>query len=293
LLHRDHISSFLVTNAQHPSALRTLHKPTQLYVSIDASNKESLKAIDRPLFKDFWERTLECLDILRERQEEMRTVYRFTLVRGFNMDEVPGYGNLIDRGRPWLIEIKGVSYDVQRTDHTGVTYCGKSDESPLTMGNVPFYEEVVEFAKAIVQELNQRRNESTDLPEYGIAAEHAHRFSSHRFKTNCSCCILIARTSLRQEEKWYTHIDYPRFFELLESGDKFGPLDYVAETPEWAYFGNGGFNPEDVRVKRNKKADREKEELALREGIEQIGGRIGKVIEGEDVDVVVGEGCGD
>ena len=96
-----------MTNAQHPSALRTLKKPTQLYVSIDASNKESLETIDRPLFKDFWERTLECLDILRERQAELRTVYRFTLVRGFNMNEIEGYGRLIDRGRPWLIEIKG------------------------------------------------------------------------------------------------------------------------------------------------------------------------------------------
>lgn len=113
LLHGDHISSFLVTNAQHPSALRTLNKPTQLYVSIDASNKESLKVIDRPLFKDFWERTLECLDILRERQEELRTVYRFTLVKGFNMDEIHGYGGLIDRGRPWLIEIKGNTREIR------------------------------------------------------------------------------------------------------------------------------------------------------------------------------------
>jgi tRNA wybutosine-synthesizing protein 1 len=108
LLHKDHISSFLVTNAQHPDALRTLTKPTQLYVSIDASNKDSLKAIDRPLFKDFWERTLECLDILRERQSQLRSVYRFTLVKGFNMDEIHGYGGLVDRGRPWLIEIKGI-----------------------------------------------------------------------------------------------------------------------------------------------------------------------------------------
>jgi tRNA wybutosine-synthesizing protein 1 len=176
LLHQDRISSFLVTNAQHPSALRTLHRPTQLYVSIDASNKESLKAIDRPLFKDFWERTLECLDILRERQEELRTVYRFPLVRGFNMDEIPGYGGLIDRGRPWLIEIKGITHflAVSKVD-VGVTYCGKSDESSLTMNNVPFYEEVVEFAKGIVEELNRRRTES-DLPEYAIAAEHAHRY---------------------------------------------------------------------------------------------------------------------
>lgn len=145
------------------------------------------------------------------------------------------------------------------------------------MNNVPFYEEVVDFAKGIVEELNRRRTD-TDLPEYAIAAEHAH-----------SCCILIARTTLRREGKWFTHIDYPRFFALLESGEPFGPADYTAETPEWAYFGNGGFNPEDVHVKRNKKADREKEELAL---VEQAGGQLGKVIEGEEVDVVLDGGCG-
>jgi hypothetical protein len=43
------------------------------------------------------------------------------------------------------------------------------------MRNVPFYEEVVEFAKGIVQELNRRKFESDDLPDYAIAAEHAHR----------------------------------------------------------------------------------------------------------------------
>lgn len=43
------------------------------------------------------------------------------------------------------------------------------------MGNVPFYEEVMEFAKGIVNELNRLRAETEDLPEYAIAAEHAHR----------------------------------------------------------------------------------------------------------------------
>jgi len=33
--------------------------------------------------------------------------------------------------------------------------------------------------------------------------------------------------------------------------------------------------------------------LALREGLEQIGGKFAKIIEGEEVDVIVGEGCGD
>lgn len=33
-----------------------LLKSLQLYVSVDAATKDSLKAIDRPLFGDFWER---------------------------------------------------------------------------------------------------------------------------------------------------------------------------------------------------------------------------------------------
>lgn len=51
LLHEKQISSFLVTNAQFPEAIRQLDPCTQLYVSVDASTKDSLKKIDRPLFK--------------------------------------------------------------------------------------------------------------------------------------------------------------------------------------------------------------------------------------------------
>jgi wyosine [tRNA(Phe)-imidazoG37] synthetase (radical SAM superfamily) len=54
-LHDRRISSFLVTNAQFPDRIAQLDPVTQLYVSVDASTRESLKAIDRPLFKDFWE----------------------------------------------------------------------------------------------------------------------------------------------------------------------------------------------------------------------------------------------
>jgi len=65
LLHSKQISSFLVTNAQFPDAIRTLKPVTQLYVSVDAATKDSLKKIDRPLFKDFWERFLESLKELK------------------------------------------------------------------------------------------------------------------------------------------------------------------------------------------------------------------------------------
>ncbi|NXN12149.1 TYW1 synthase, partial [Indicator maculatus] len=67
LLHQHGISSFLVTNAQFPDEIRNLEPVTQLYVSVDASTKESLKRIDRPLFKDFWQRFLDSLKALSEK----------------------------------------------------------------------------------------------------------------------------------------------------------------------------------------------------------------------------------
>ena len=229
LLHNDHISSFLVCNAQHPDQLAALKNVTQLYVSIDASNKESLRKIDRPLHRDFWERFIKCLDIIRSRRYDMRTVYRLTLVKGFNIDdEVSGYADLIARGLPCFVEIKGV------------TYCGTSTSAGagLSMSNVPFYHEVQTFVTALDTELAKRGL------HYGIAAEHAH-----------SCCVLIAASTFKRNGKWCTIIDYDRYFQLLESGEPFGPEDYMGEdTPEWALWGNGGFDPADQRVDRKGRA---------------------------------------
>lgn len=226
LLHGEQISTFLVCNAQHPDQLAALHRITQLYVSIDASNRESLRKIDRPLHRDFWERFQRCLTIIREKRNSQRTVYRFTLVKGFNVeDEVMGYADLVEKGIPCFVEIKGV------------TYCGTSTSAGagLTMKNVPFYEEVVEFAEALNTELNRRGL------GYGLAAEHSH-----------SCCILLASNRFHVDGKWHTRINYERFFQLLaeekKNGTPFTPEDYMRETEEWAYWGNGGFDPRDERV---------------------------------------------
>lgn len=220
LLHSEHISSFLVCNAQHPQQLQELQRVTQLYVSIDASNRDSLRKIDRPLHRDFWERFQTCLDILREKRFVQRTVFRLTLVKGFNIeDEVEGYADLVAKGLPCFIEIKGA------------TFTGPA--STLTMQNIPFYEEVVAFVEALDKALANRGL------EYGMAAEHAH-----------SCCALLASKRFYINNKWNTIIDYEKFFTLLDSGADFGPEDYCAETPEWALWGRGGFDPRDVRVDR-------------------------------------------
>lgn len=234
LLHEKGISSFLVCNAQHPEALENIGKVTQLYVSIDASTKQELKKVDRPLYKDFWERMLTCLDTLRTTQSHQRTVFRLTLVKGFNMGDISSYADLVQRGQPSFIEVKGA------------TFAGSSDGNgnPLTMQNIPFYEECTKFVKEFAAEL-QRRGLS-----YDVAAEHAH-----------SNCILIANTKFKINNEWHTHIDFDKFFELLNSGKAFDAMDYTAKTPEWALFGNGGFAPGDTRVYRKgkKKAQRSTE----------------------------------
>jgi len=227
LLHAERISSFLVCNAQHPDQLAALQPVTQLYVSIDASNKASLRRIDRPLHRDFWERFTRCLDILAEKRFRQRTVFRLTLVKGFNVDdEAEGYADLVARGLPCFVEVKGV------------TYCGTTTAAGagLTMANVPFYEEVVAFVEALAAALKARGL------AYGIAAEHKH-----------SCCILLASERFHVRGRWHTVIDYERFFELLGRGGEFRPEDYTLPTEEWALWGNGGFDPSDVRVRRKGK----------------------------------------
>ncbi|XP_044090006.1 S-adenosyl-L-methionine-dependent tRNA 4-demethylwyosine synthase TYW1-like isoform X2 [Neovison vison] len=104
LLHECKISSFLVTNAQFPVEIRNLKPVTQLYVSVDASTKDSLKKIDRPLFKDFWQRFLDSLKALAAKQQ--RTVYRLTLVKAWNVDELQAYAELVSLGNPDFIEVK-------------------------------------------------------------------------------------------------------------------------------------------------------------------------------------------
>ncbi|KAF3038013.1 hypothetical protein E8E11_001131 [Didymella keratinophila] len=249
IMHENRISTFLVCNAQHPAQLASLIPVTQLYVSIDASNKESLRKVDRPLHRDYWERFCACLDILRTRRFEQRTVFRLTLVKGFNMEEeVKGYADLVERALPCFVEVKGV------------TYCGTSaaGSAGLTMQNVPFYEEVAEFVQMLEKELNSRGL------YYGIGAEHAH-----------SCCILLAdSTRFKRNGKWATRIDFERFFDLyegkvegtrVEDGKVVGwrPEDYIGpDTPEWALWGNKGFDPRDQRVDRKGRPKTEEEAQA-------------------------------
>lgn len=132
-------------------------------------------------------------------------------------------------GQPDFIEIKGV------------TYCGEgkgTKASSLTMANVPWHEEVIDFVNQLVDL----------LPGYEIASEHEH-----------SNCLLLANTKFKIDGQWHTWIDYEKFHELVESGEPFEALDYVAPTPHWAVFGakERGFDPEEVRWSRKNKGPKD------------------------------------
>jgi len=221
MLHDEGISSFLVSNAQFPAQMESLVACTQLYVSIDASNAEDLKRVDRPLFKDYWERFLECVDILRSKGQ--RTVFRLTLVKSWNMSELEGYAALIRRGKPDFVEIKGVTF-------TG------GNKPELGMSNVPWHAEVVAFSKEVT---------ALVADEYEIASEHAH-----------SCAVMIAnKTKFKKGEDWYTWIDFPKFLDLSHAGKPFSAEDYMVKTPEWAVFGkgmlgDGGFDPAETHFRK-------------------------------------------
>ncbi|KAI7732940.1 hypothetical protein M8C21_025692, partial [Ambrosia artemisiifolia] len=212
-LHNRRISTFLVTNAQFPDKIVSLNPITQLYVSVDAATKDNMKAIDRPLFGDFWERFVDSLKALKDKQQ--RTVYRLTLVKGWNTEDIDAYSGLFSIGNPDFVEIKGV------------TYCGTSATSKLTMENVPWHADVKAFSEALAEKSNG---------EYEVACEHVH-----------SCCVLLAKVDkFKINGQWHTWIDYEKFHDLVASGKPFGSNDYMALTPSWAVYGanEGGFDPE-------------------------------------------------
>ena len=176
------------------------------------------------------------------RDKNQRTVYRLTLVAGWNAEDAMEYAKLIDLGRPDFIEIKGM------------TYCGNtSGASNLTMKNVPYHDDVKTFGEALcaarIKHAGGDDGEGAELTggtpagaEYGLACEHRH-----------SCCILLARKDpYLVDGKWHTWIDYEKFQDLAASGEPFGSRDYMLPTPHWSVWGaeEAGFDPGETRVRK-------------------------------------------
>ena len=129
------IITFLVTNGSMPERLEQMeHLPFQLYLSVLGPDKEIYLKVTRPMIKDAWERFNKTIDLFPSL--DTRKVFRLTMVKGWNMINPEGYGELIKRGQPNFVEVKAYEW------------IGES-RSRLKRENMPTMEDIRNFAKKI------------------------------------------------------------------------------------------------------------------------------------------------
>jgi len=146
LCHKRGITTFLVTNGTTPTILEKLDPlPTQLYVSVVASNEEMYKKICSPLISDGWKKLQQTLELLPSLTT--RTVIRHTLVQGWNMDEkeINSYAKLDQKASPMFIEPKGYVF---------VGYSRKR----MNLSNMPSHDSVKHFGEKLADYLGYTLN---------------------------------------------------------------------------------------------------------------------------------------
>ncbi len=127
---------FLVSNGTRPDVIESLLPPSQLYISLSAPNKKIYGKTCWPSFKTNWDNLQKSIELLSTFSNP--TTIRLTLVKGLNMVNPEEYAKIILKGNPTYIECKGY------------VNVGNSRKY-LTMENMPFHYEIVEFAKKIAE----------------------------------------------------------------------------------------------------------------------------------------------
>ncbi|MFH0737201.1 MAG: 4-demethylwyosine synthase TYW1 [Candidatus Micrarchaeota archaeon] len=101
---------FIVTNGQEPEKLEALARekslPTQLYISLAASNKDAFAKINRSVHKDGWERLNKSLALMASLP--CRRVIRLTVIKGVNdgREDVGGFTGLLEKSKADFVEVK-------------------------------------------------------------------------------------------------------------------------------------------------------------------------------------------
>jgi tRNA wybutosine-synthesizing protein 1 len=136
--HRRGFTTFLVSNGTVPSALAELNEePTQLYISVCAPDEETYRCVCRPQIPKAWEKLNETLALLPS--FKCPTVFRITSVRGLNMSDAKGYGELVEKAKPTYIEAKAYM-------HVGFS------RRRLVFENMPGHKEIRAFAARLAAE---------------------------------------------------------------------------------------------------------------------------------------------
>jgi tRNA wybutosine-synthesizing protein 1 len=133
-------SIFLVTNGQEPEMLQRLSDedslPTQIYLSTNASNKQMYYLVNRPRYRNAWERWCESLKLLST--IGTRVVLRMTMIRKYNDSRrfINEFATIVQEGSPHFVEIKSYM-------HVGMSTGRLETTNMLEMGEI----------KSIAQEL--------------------------------------------------------------------------------------------------------------------------------------------
>ncbi len=137
--HKRGLTTFLVTHGPRPDILAGLEEePSQLYLSLESWNREMYMFFNRPLVPTAWDLVQETIELFPSFKNP--TVFRITLVKGFNMSErdIEGFAKLIEKGNPTYVEVKAYMY------------MGLS-RGRLSRENMPSHEEVREFAQRLAE----------------------------------------------------------------------------------------------------------------------------------------------
>ena len=135
--HKQGFTTFVVSNGTNPEMMERI-EPSQLYMSLDAPDKQIYEKVCGPRTPDLWSRICRSLDILKEK--DTRTVIRITLIKGVNMLNPNGYAELIKRAEPDYIEVKAYM-------HLGFS------RKRLAREAMPTHNEVMEFSQQLAEHL--------------------------------------------------------------------------------------------------------------------------------------------
>lgn len=133
-------TSFLVTNGLHCEKIKELKNknqlPTQLYVTVNSSNKKDYEKFHRSSEKNAWRKLNETLSLLKNLN--CRTVFRINLIKDFNMAEenIKEFSEMIKKTKPLFVELKGfmsVGFARERIGYD----------------KMPWHEDILEFAKRL------------------------------------------------------------------------------------------------------------------------------------------------
>jgi len=102
------MTTFIVTNGTLPEKLENLTSlPSQLYLTLPASNEKLYKKVCRPMTKNGWDNINNSLELLESLS--CRTLVRLTAVKDLNLDDafIRDYVRLIEKANPNFFELKG------------------------------------------------------------------------------------------------------------------------------------------------------------------------------------------